>query len=195
VTQADSDLISRTASGDAAAFRELIHRHSGRVQGIAYQLTGDAEEARDVAQEIFLRIYQSLDSYNQRKPFEAWLYRLTVNLAIDYRRRRLRRPAQADAALVDQAVDPQPGADQGVEGAELLGVVQRLLGRLSSHQKKVLVLRDLQNFSTDEVAAIVGCRPATVRVHLSRARRRIAELLEADHPQLVADHLPRRSAP
>ena len=195
MTQADSDLISRTAGGDADAFRELVERHSSRVHSIAYQLTGDSEDARDLAQETFLNVYQSLDKYDPRRSFQAWLYRLTVNLAIDCRRRKRRDPIYADARLVGSAVDNGPRADHCAETAELQGAIHRLLGRLSIRQRKTLVLRDLQGFDTDEVAAILDCRPATVRVQLFRARRKMAQVLAAEYPDLVAERIAARASP
>ena len=81
------DLIGRARDGDAAAFRRLVDVYSGRVQSIAYQVVGHTEDARDISQEAFVKLYRSLGRFDPAQPFEPWLYRLTVNLAIDQRRR------------------------------------------------------------------------------------------------------------
>ena len=181
----DAQLVSDVLGGDPTAFRRLVERHSARVHSIAYQLVGNGEDARDLAQDIFLRVHQTLHRYDSRRPFGAWLYRLAVNLGIDYRRknRRHRRPA---GELVGKPVaSGELGPDARLESDQLQGAISQLLEGLSAKQRKVFVLRDLQGFSSEEVAVILGCRPATVRVHLARARQRLGKGLRRYFPELV----------
>lgn len=185
--QEDPELIDRARKGDEAAFRMLVDAHSARVHTIAYQLVGNDEDARDIAQDVFVRLHRSLGRFDPALSFEAWLYRLTVNLAIDHRRRNARHRGVSLDQVEEALADGGAGPDTRAERAEMRNVIQGLLKELSARQEKAFVLRDLQGFSTEEAAAILDCRPATLRVHLARARQRIARTLKKRYPELVAD--------
>ncbi len=180
-------LIADFLNGDLAAFREIIDSHGPRVQAIAYQLTGNSSDSQDIAQEVFLKLYRSLGTFDPRYRFSTWLYRVTVNVSIDYLRKHA-RPLELSLEEVDQAHSaaeetPHPGSE--LERNELRGAIRQLAGSLSLKQRKVFVLRDLQGFPTPEVARILACSQATVRVHLSAARIRIRQALLKYYPDLV----------
>ena len=185
--QSSTELIVKARNGDSAAFRECIRLYSPRVNAIAYQMVGNNDDARDISQEVFVRLYRSLEQFDTDFSFTSWLYRLTMNLSIDFLRKnarhRLKSLDEPDNAL--DIRDGSPGPDENVEKSELYGAINRLAGDLSINQRRVFVLRDLQGFATEEVAVILKCRASTVRVHLARARRRIKEALIKNYPDLL----------
>lgn len=182
----DPELIRRAAGGDPEAYRECIDRLSPRVHAIAYQMCGDSDDARDIAQEVFIRLYHTLEKYQPSARFSTWVYRLTVNLAIDHRRRSARhRQASLDAMPGRETIpDTRPLPDARVAAGEFRGAIRKLVWRLSRKQRSVFVLRDLQGFPTAEVATILNCRQSTVRVHLARAREMIGQALREEFPEL-----------
>ena len=184
--QDDRRLIERARGGDDAAFDTCVRRHADRVRATAYRLVGDVEDARDVAQEVFVRLHAVLDRFDPAYRFTTWLHKLTVNLAIDFRRRRGRRvPTGASLPEAEAMPDPGPGPDAETERNELHGAIEALAGELSDMQRQVFVLRDLQELPTAEIAEILDCRESTVRVHLARARLRVREALRERFPEFL----------
>ena len=182
MTDAREDLILRACQGDLAAYQECIKSYSPRVHAIAYQLVGNSIDAQDIAQEVFLRLFRSLRSYRSEFKFTTWLYRLTTNLAIDYLRRHSRHrnvPLEdaADIGNKDERISPQEAA---LEQRELQTTIRELAEGLTMNQRKVFVLRELQGFTTGEVAQILNCRESTVRVHLANARGHIRKQLQSE---------------
>jgi len=175
----NTELIKKACSGDLAAYQEFIRLYSPRIHAIAYQMVGNSIDAQDIAQEVFIRLYRSMRTYKPRFAFSTWLYRLTINHSIDYLRKHCRHKnislenVQDESKLKDRA----PSPDRLLELNELKGAIQQISEGLTWNQRKVFVLRELQGFSTDEVAQIMKCRVSTVRVHLSKARRHIKTAL------------------
>ena len=175
----NADLIQKASSGDHTAYQEFIRLCSPRVHAIAYQMIGNSIDAQDIAQEVFIKLYRSLSTYKTRFNFGTWLYRLTVNHSIDYLRKHNRQKNvslenfQDESVLKDRALSPY----RNLELNEMKGAIQQITKGLTWKQRKVFVLRDMQGFSTDEVARILNCRPSTVRVHLSKARRLVKDSL------------------
>ncbi|MFC1650609.1 RNA polymerase sigma factor [Candidatus Latescibacterota bacterium] len=183
----DRSLIQKAQNGDSEAFRELIDLYSPRIYRIAYQTAGNSEDARDIAQEVFLRLYRKLDTFGHTTKFTTWLYRMTVNLSIDYLRKNSGRRNVSIDEFEHTLEIPDSGGlpDAHAEHNELKGVISRLAVNLTPKQRKVFVLRDLQDFSTAEIADILKCSNITVRVHLSSARRAIKKALMKHYPNLV----------
>jgi len=189
VNDHDADLIAQAQRGDLNAYRKCVERYQDKVYRIAYQMVGNAEDAQDIAQEVFVRLHRSLKLYRATHQFTTWLYRLTINLAIDYQRTQARhRASSLDTSNEAQATpDTQPQPDTDMENRELRGAIHKLAGNLTSKQRSVFVLRDLQGFSTEEIAAILKCRQSTVRVHLAAARALMRDALLRDYPELCGD--------
>ena len=173
--------------GDSVAFREIVESYSPRIHAIAYQMVGCSEDAGDITQEVCLKLYRSLDKLNPERNYSAWLYRLTVNLSIDYLRKNKRERKVSLDGIKEESIlknsSPQPDSD--AENSELKGIILKIAMKLTLKERKVFVLRDLQGFSTGEVARILKCRQSTVRVHLASARGRIKETLLKYYPDLV----------
>lgn len=182
----DAVLIARARKGDADAYRECVERHQDRVYGIAYQMVGNAQDAQDIAQEVFVRVHRSLKLYRAASRFTTWLYRLTINLAIDYQRAQARHRATSidESNEAQSMADTRPTPDAAAERGELRGAIHKVSETLTATQRSVFVLRDLQGFSTEEIAAILKCRQSTVRVHLANARAAVRDALLQHYPDL-----------
>ena len=183
----ERELIHSAAAGDRRAFDELVRRKRERVVRIAYQVTGNLEDALDAAQGVFLRLWQGLESYDVRRRFDTWLYRVTVNAAIDQIRSRGPRgvlqplPEDAGELAAREAPDPVQALDLG----RLQRAFMQLATGLAPKQRAAFVLREIEGLETAEVARILGVAESTVRNHLLHARRILRAGLERDYPGLI----------
>ena len=181
----DRDLVEQSSRGDRQAFTELINRYSRRVHAIAYQIIRNSEDAQDIAQEVFVKVYQSLQTYDSRGPFAHWLIRIAINRAIDYRRSkkmRERRPEDSQTNT-DQNYPANPGSP--VENGQLRNIITNISRQLPDQQLQAFVLRDLQEMAVEEISEIMQCKASTVRVHLARARMYIREKIKTDYPEFI----------
>jgi RNA polymerase sigma-70 factor (ECF subfamily) len=175
----DARLVERARDGDDQAFATLVHRYERALVRVLARLVHDEELARDLAQETFWRVYNRLDRFDTSRRFGPWLFRVGVNLALDGLRRNGPPPASSiDGASGDgrrafELADPDPRLRD-----ELAQEVRFVLERLPSSYRAIIVLKDLEGFSTAEVAAIVNRREATVRWRLAKAREQFRELWE-----------------
>jgi RNA polymerase sigma-70 factor (ECF subfamily) len=174
----DEALCERVAGGDEAAFDQLVERYQRRAFRLAWSILRHAEDARDLSQEAFVRLYQTAGSFRGRARFSTWFYRILVNLCVDHRRRqRWWRQVFAREEGVDEpgaaAVERAPASD--ADPAEVLGRAQAVArvwavaATLSRQQRAALVLHVQEELSTSEIAVALGCSEATARVHLHRA--------------------------
>jgi RNA polymerase sigma-70 factor (ECF subfamily) len=165
----DRELIARAQKGDEAAFRELVERYKKRAYWVAYNVVGDEDDARDIAQEAFIRVFRSLASFDSRYKFFTWLYRIVTNLAVDALRRR---GAQKRLSIeeVGELEAAEAAPHDGLERAELRDRVAAVLRELPANYRAVIVLREIEGFSSKEIAGMVGSTHATVRWRLHRAR-------------------------
>lgn len=173
----DHDLIRGTQAGDGEAFRALFERHQRRAYAITFQMVGSAEEAADVVQEAFLRVYRSIGRFDFSKAFTTWLYRIVVNLSID----ALRRASLLRKVVIEDLGDALPAGaapEAPLEADEVVRQVRSVLDALPPKFKAVMVLRDLQGLSGKEIATVVGATHATVRWRLHRARKVFREAWE-----------------
>lgn len=172
----DARLVELARAGDDDAFAQLVKRYERSLIRVLTRLVRDEELARDLAQETFWRVYNRLDRFDTAKRFGPWLFRVGVNLGLDGLRRREPPPAASidradgDGRRLFDLADPDPRLH-----AELAQEVQFILERIPIAYRTILVLRDLEGFSSAEVAAIVGRREATIRWRLSKAREQFRE--------------------
>lgn len=181
------ELIRAAAAGDRRAFDELVRIKRDRVVRTAYQITGHMDDALDVAQAVFLKLWQGLDRFDPRRRFDTWVYRITVNAAIDMHRskgpRGILQPLPDDPA--DLAVGEGPGIEATLDLGRLQQAFLRLAGQLAPKQRAAFVLREIEGLETSEVARIMGVAESTVRNHLLQARRVLRAGIERDYPGLV----------
>ena len=172
----DADLrgiVERARSGDREAFEQLVAAHERSVLRTARALLGNLEDARDAAQEVFLRVFRHLHRFDPRREFAPWLYRVAVNVCRDVHRRRARMPA-APLDDLDPAVLARPANQEtDADAADRVRAIREALRLLSVREREVVVLRDVEGFSTAEVARALGCMEITVRSHLSRGRLKL----------------------
>lgn len=178
----DHECIQLAQGGDERAFESLVKRHEGRAFRVARNLVPSDEDARDLAQEAFLRVFRSLDRFDFQYPFTTWLNRIVTNLAIDHLRRR--RPTargeggefDEDAPGLPEAVDDsEPAPSRRLEADETAQRVRDCIAALAPHFQSVLTLRELEGLSCIEIADIVGATHVTVRWRLHRGRKLFAE--------------------
>ncbi len=181
------ELIRDASAGDRAAFDELVRLKRERVVRTAYQVTGDLDDALDVAQSVFVRLWQTLGRFDARRRFDTWLYRVTVNAAIDFIRGR--GPKGVLQSLPDDPSDlvaeSGPDMESRLDLAALQRAFSRLAGQLAPKQRTAFVLREIEGLETTEVARVMGVAESTVRNHLFQARKALKAGLERDYPELV----------
>jgi RNA polymerase sigma-70 factor (ECF subfamily) len=181
-------LVKRARGGEGAAFGELVRLFEAQALSVALRVLGRPEDARDAVQEGFLRAFRYLGSYRPDRPFRAWLLRIVLHEALDSRGRGARRLAEG-ASLRPGPEAAEAGQERELLEAETRRVLEELLRELSPRERAAFVLRDVEGWPTAEVAEALGCRAVTVRRHLSRARRRLRDLLSARHPEIVGRFL------
>jgi RNA polymerase sigma-70 factor (ECF subfamily) len=181
----EAELIRAAVRGDRRSFEELVILKRERVVRTAFQITGNLEDARDVSQGVFVTLWRSLHRYDPGRPFDTWLYRVTVNAAIDLVRSRGPR-AEAGATPLDPAT-PAAAADpdRGIRTRELREAFRVLAAELPPQQRATFVLREAEGRSTAEIADILEISESTVRNHLLLARRALRQGLEARFPELL----------
>ena len=178
----DARLVEQARGGDDQAFATLVSRYERALIRVLTRLVRDEELARDLAQETFWKVYNRLDRFDTSRRFGPWLFRIGVNLTLDaLRRHEPPTPASIDRSAADgrkafELPDPDPRIK-----AELVQEVQFILEKIPIAYRAILVLRDLEGFSSAEVAAIVGRREATVRWRLAKARDLFREQWERRH--------------
>jgi len=185
----DRELVARCRGGDPVAFARLVALHEGMVFNLAARLLGDGEEARDVAQEVFLQVYRRLGRFEGRSSLKTWIYRIVVNHCHNRRRFWQRRGRDKQEVLDERFAASDEGRGgwavspyEATRRRERADRVQSALLALSFEQRSVLVLREVEGLSCEEVAATLGIPDGTVKSRLSRAREalraRLVDLLE-----------------
>lgn len=169
----DSELIACARQGDRQAFGALVTRYQDRVVGMLYHMSGDAHLAEDAAQEAFIRVWLNLNNYKPQHSFRSWLYRIAANAALDSLRRE-RAPLVLDEALL---ADPQAGPELTVEARQKALAIRRAIAHLSPALRLVLVLREYQQLSYQEIAEALDIPTGTVMSRLNSARSQLRQEL------------------
>lgn len=176
----EQELVRRAAQGDQDAFASLVRQYENRVYHLALRMCGNEEDAWDVAQEAFLAAWRGLPAFRGEAGFSTWLYRLVSNASIDHLRRTKRQRGETpldDEQLGLDVPDAGPGPQEAAEGAELQAAVAEGLARLSDNHRQVLVLREIQGLSYEEIAGMLALDLGTVKSRISRARGALRKIL------------------
>ena len=180
---ADSDLIIRAAGGDSAAFQALVERHRSMVYRVAYQFAGNHFDAEDIAQEVFIKVYRSLDKFRQDAQLTSWLYRIAMNACIDHRRRKSPAASTPMGEDAEQRLlntpEEAPGPEDCAYAGELGGVLEAEIARLPQGQRIVFVMRHHQGLKLCEIAEALGLAEGTVKRQLHAAIHRLRGALAA----------------
>ena len=177
--------LQRAQSGDDAAFNQVVLAYRKRIMGTIARLIGRPEDVEDVAQEVFLRLYYSLDQLRTPEVFEPWLYRLTVNASYDYLRKQRRRNESRMADLSEQAVMMADAAAGGKVNSErkhqmqVKELLDSLLGTLSQEDQILLKLKEVEGLSLKELEKIYRVKENALKVRLFRARQRVLKAFAA----------------
>lgn len=181
------ELVSRVKQGDQDAFAQLVEANQNKIYTLALRMTGNPEDAADLAQEAFLRAWRSLPSFQGESSFSTWLYRLTSNLCIDFLRREKRRSTVAAVSLdAEEDAAPMEVPDHRftpegeLERKELRTAVGQALLKLSDEHRQVLVLRELDGLSYTEIAQRLELEEGTVKSRIARARLSLRNILLSD---------------
>lgn len=182
-------LVKKAKENDLYAFEELVRIHQNRIYTLCLQLSGNRDNAQDLAQEAFIRAYRALGSFRNEADFGTWLHRIAVNVCLNSRRRNggrqtvsLDEPYQGDdgSEFKHEVASEDGDPLRALEEKEFRGLVQVALKSLSNEHRAVLVLREIEGYSYEEVSRMLGCSLGTVKSRLSRARevmrRRMTEL-------------------
>jgi RNA polymerase sigma-70 factor (ECF subfamily) len=168
-------LVAAARAGDLAAFDLLMRQYERLVLATALRLLGSMEDARDASQEVFLKLYRNLGKLERAGNLTGWLYRVTVNVCHDLRRRR---PAEAPMEEACEAPARTADPQQALTDSERCRALEMSLRLLSRRERAAVVLRDLEGLSTQEAALAMGVNEATVRSHISQARVKMRGFLE-----------------
>lgn len=175
----ESQLIEKAKEGDPSAFNQMVLAYRKRILGVISRLIGRPEDVEDVAQEVFVRLYYSLDQLRTAEVFEPWLYRLTINASYDYLRRVKRRRESRMADLSEQqvlAADSLAGGKQQRDDAEKSRVrefMDALFQHVSEQDRLLLTMKEVEGLSLKELEEIYGIKENALKVRLFRARQRV----------------------
>ncbi len=169
-------LVKQSQQGNTRAFEQLITMYQDRVYAMSYQLTGNRADAEDLAQNVFIKAYRSLPTFRNEADFGTWLYRITVNLSINEKRKKkpdvyLDNPVQTqDGEMPRMVVSDTESPEEAYEKKEFRDMIREALGELSTEHRAVLVLREMQGYSYDEIAVMLDCSLGTIKSRINRAR-------------------------
>lgn len=178
----DLSLIDRFKAGDISAFEEILLRHQDKIYNLCRRMLGDAHDAEDAAQDVFLKAYQNLNKFEPEASLHTWLYRIAVNTCIDYRRNPFfeslfKSSREGDEFVEDRPVD-SPSPERLYESKQISKAIQLALGRLSPKLRIVIILREIECLSYEEIAEVLDISIGTVKSRISRAREELKKLLK-----------------
>ena len=178
MSELERSLLRRLRERDERAFRELLELHRDRVYNITYRMLGNRAEAEDVAQEVFISVFKTIDQFREESKFSTWLYRVAVNhcknrikyLARRHDRDRDELDESNEGRATEASVPVLPRPDRALEGAQLDKILQAAIATLDDEHRVLVVLRDVEDLSIEEICEITGLPDGTVKSRLHRAR-------------------------
>lgn len=174
-------LCRRVAEGDGRAFNELVELYQHRIYAFCARMVGDAHEAEDLAQDVFLLVYRHAGEFREESSFTTWIYRIARNVTLNRIRYLDRRGRQSKRSLDEVGEDrlgtTQGGPDDLIEGRQTAALIQDAISRLPEQQRVVVVLRDIEGLSYEDIVAVTGLAEGTVKSRIHRARSALAARL------------------
>jgi RNA polymerase sigma-70 factor (ECF subfamily) len=192
-----SSIIERCLAGESDAWEEIVRGHNRRIYNICYRFTGSPDDAEDVTQEVFIKIYRTLSSYDSSKgAFTTWITTVTRNLLVDnYRRNKMERlsdsmdaPTGSDEdglTLGEQIADEGPSQEEQMSTQQTQKMVQQALLKVSPDLREALILRDLHDLDYKEIAAALRVPEGTVKSRINRGRTELARILQRNYKQVI----------
>jgi RNA polymerase sigma-70 factor (ECF subfamily) len=186
VGASERELVSRAQRGETGAFDELVYRYDKKVLSIAYSFTQDADDAKDIYQEVFLRVYRALPRFEFASEFSTWLHRIVMNVCLNYKRRvtaavRTELESVPERELRDSAARPgsrSPSPERLVEDGEIRRHVEAAMQALSPQERLVFTLKQFEGFKLREIAVMMDCAEGTVKRYLFAATAKMRRRLE-----------------
>jgi RNA polymerase sigma-70 factor (ECF subfamily) len=179
----DRQLVRTIREGDPEAFEQLVRRKTSKVYALCFRVIGNAEDAKDISQLVFIKLWENLEKYDPTYAFDTWLYRMVTNVAIDFMRNKQSRENAVNSNL--RLVKTSADAEQGViiQRKEIENVFNAISSCLSPKQKTIFVMNQMDDLPSAEIARILGCRESTVRNHLFNARKLMQQQLLRKFPE------------
>jgi len=174
--KSDLELLALTAAGDQAAFAQLVRSHQSRVLNLIYRFTRDRQDAEDLAQEIFFKVWKNARSFRGRSAFSTWLYRLAVNTCLNYRQKKKNEPEPLP--LLGDLEAQTTTAGEAIVNRERKSLLDKALNALPARQKMALILANFEGKSYEEIAVIMEVSISAVETLLFRARQNLAAILK-----------------
>jgi RNA polymerase sigma-70 factor (ECF subfamily) len=178
----DAELIIRSRSGDSSAFEQLIFRYDRDVLNIAARYTQSADDAKDIYQESFIRVYKGLGTFEQKSEFTTWLYRIVTNVCLTYKAKKRRRAMDSLDEQEEEGDSPKAvsslTSDARTHGNEISARIERALTDLSPQQRLVFTLRHYQEYKIREIAVMMECAEGTVKKYLYEATQKMRKSLQ-----------------
>jgi RNA polymerase sigma-70 factor (ECF subfamily) len=182
-------LIQRASRGDASAFETLVTTYEKGVYNLAFRLVGDREDAMDITQDVFLKAYQALPRFRGDSRFSTWIYRVCVNASLDHLRKKQKQPSYSldeplaikESSVTREVADESENVEDSVEIKFLSTDILRALRDLDPAHRAIILLCDVQGYSYQEIADILGLSMGTVKSRLHRARNMVRRVLPAEH--------------
>ena len=190
MTWTDEELVARSRSGDMDSFNQLILRWERPIYALAYRVIGQEEDARDVAQETFLRAFRALPGFKGQAKFSSWIYRIALNLCRDWIRRKKRTPVSQvpeDVDLSELAAEQGPveSVEELVARRELSAVVEEVMALLPEEQRTAVILKEYHGMTFQEIADLQGCPLSTVKTRLYQGLSVLRKHLREKNPSLM----------
>lgn len=193
----EKDLIIKSKNGDIESFESLIKKYQKLAFNISFRIMGNLEDAKDMSQEAFIKIFKSLDSFKGDSSFSTWLYRIVTNTCLDELRKKNRNisvsydnPIKTDTGEIDRSIIDKGNTPEEIsEKNESRQIVVKAINKLGDQHRVVIVLRDIKGFSYEEIAEILNCPEGTVKSRISRARFALKTILEKDMELTTSDRV------
>lgn len=190
-------LVEKSKSGDIGAFEQLVENYQKKVFNIALRMIGNYDDAGDLTQEVFIRVFKSIKSFKEQSSFSTWLYRITTNVCLDELRKRKNKKVISldeelkldDSEVKRQIESDDPSPEETAEKEELKKIIKKAINDLTEEHRVVIVLRDIQGFSYEEISRIINCPEGTVKSRINRARQALKELLKSKRELLSGDYV------
>jgi RNA polymerase sigma-70 factor, ECF subfamily len=190
-------LVRRCVAGDVVAWEEIVQRYNRRIYNICYRFAGSGDDAQDLTQEVFIKMFRTLNSYDvERGAFMTWVTTITRNLLVDHFRKSKQdratesldtTPSEHEDAmpLSEKIEDKAPGADMSVQSRETRELVHNALQKLSPELREAVILRDLQDMDYKDIATVLKVPEGTVKSRINRGRAELARLLQRTYRQVM----------
>ena len=190
-------LVRRCIAGDVVAWEEIVQRYNRRIYNICYRFAGSGDDAQDLTQEVFIKMFRTLSSYDvERGAFMTWVTTITRNLLVDHFRKSKQdrmtesldtTPSEHEDAmpLSEKIEDKAPAADAGVQSREARELIHSALQKLSPELREAVILRDLQDMDYKDIAAVLKVPEGTVKSRINRGRAELARLLQRTYRQVM----------